>query len=109
MKPRVVQKINIPIDEMMIVQSITFCLVVSAHDNKWNNAGKVKAIGVHVSEPTIERNLSSLLPIAKVNPIVTPTKTVLLTFFNIYLFLVLGQPAYMIFSSTIWAGYKTKG
>lgn len=88
----------------MIVMSIAFCFGVSAHAFRWNKAGKVKAIGVQVSDPTTERKLSRLSPIPIVNKTVSPTKIVLVTFLDIYLFFVLAHPSYMIFSITILAG-----
>jgi len=77
----------------MIAQSIAFYFGVSAHAFRWNKAGKVNAMGVHVSEPTMARNLSNLLPIAIVNTIVNPTNKVLVEFLLIYRFLLLDHPA----------------
>lgn len=85
----------------MIAQSIALYLGVSAHAFKWNKAGKVNAMGVHVSEPTIARNLSNLLPINMVKTTVNPTSIVLVAFLLIYLYLLLDHPAYKIFSITI--------
>ena len=85
----------------MIAQSIAFSFGVYAHAFKWNSAGKVNAIGVQVSEPTIARNLSSFLPIAIVRTMVIPTSKVLVAFLLICLCLPLDHPAYRMFSITI--------
>ena len=76
-----------------MVQSIIFCFLVSAQAFKWNSAGNVKAMGVHVSDPTIPRNLSNLSPMAKVKAIVNATTIVLEAFLDHYLFFVFGQPS----------------
>ena len=67
---------------------------VLAHTLRWNRAGNKKAIGVHVSAPKIDKNLSTLSPSMRVNPTVKPTSIVLVTFLNIYLLRDLGHPVY---------------
>ena len=67
---------------------------VLAHTFKWKSAGNKKAIGVHVSAPKIDRNLSTLSPSKSVNPTVKPTRIVLVIFLNICLLRDLGQLGY---------------
>lgn len=62
---------------------------MSAQDFKWKTAGKVKATGVHDTDPRIERKEEVFWPIAIVNKTVKPTSKVRVTFFKNCLFLVL--------------------
>jgi len=80
-------------DIITIAQSMAFCFGVSAHAFRWKSAGKVKAIGVHVNDPIIAKNLSNFFPINIVTTIVNPTSKVLVEFLAIYLFLLLDQPS----------------
>lgn len=80
MMPRVVQKTIMTIETTTRVKSIAFCFVVFAHTLKWNRAGKVNAIGVHVSAPKIDKNLSSLSPKRMVRATVNATIIALLIF-----------------------------
>jgi hypothetical protein len=66
---------------------------VEATALRWNSAGNVKAIGVQVKAPTIDKNLSNLSPSKTVKQQVPNTKIVLEWFLNIYLFLDFYHPA----------------
>jgi len=88
-------------EKATMTKSMALCLGVVAHAFKWNKAGKVNAIGVHVKAPASERNLFSFVPIAIVNPTVTPTRKALDPFLLHCLLFVFGHPWNMIFSITI--------
>ena len=88
---------------------MNFQTLVSAHDFKWNRAGKVNAMGVQVKAPKMERNLSSLSPSRIVMATVAPTITVLVMFLSICLLLVFSILSYKMFSTMMFAGYKTSG
>ena len=72
--------------------SITLSAVDSAQAFKWKRAGKVKAIGVQVRAPTIDKNLSSLSPRRIVKHTVKNTRIVLELFLSICLFLDFFHP-----------------
>jgi len=55
-KPITEQNMKIMPEMAIIIQSITFSLVLSVHF-RWNAAGKVKAIGVQLKAPRIDRKL----------------------------------------------------
>jgi hypothetical protein len=84
--------------------STIFYILVSAHAFKWNKAGNVKAIGVHVTDPRIERNLSNLSPSKIVIQMQSPTTLALVIFLNICLFLDFSQPSKIMFSQIILTG-----
>ena len=85
-------------------QSRAFWDVVSAQAFRWNIAGKVNAIGVQVTEPRIDRNLSSLSPSMIVITTTTQITQVLVMFLLICLFLVFSQPSKRMFSIMILTG-----
>ena len=81
-------------DITSIDKSRAFYRGVSATALKWNRAGKVKAMGVQVTAPRIDRNLSSLSFSSTVTTTVAPTRTILLQFLLHCLFRDFGQLAY---------------
>ena len=81
---------------------MTLSAVVSAHAFKWKRAGKVKAIGVHVTDPRMAKNLSSLSPSKIVIITTKQTTTVLEIFLNLWRFLDFSHPSNKIFSKMIF-------
>ncbi len=65
-----------------------------AHVFKWKTAGKVKATGVHDTEPNIDKNEDVFYPIAIVKNIVNDTSKVRVMFLKNYLFFVLAIVGY---------------
>ena len=92
------------IDSVRMNMSMNFCFGVSALAFKWKRAGKVKAIGVHVTDPRMAKNLSSLSPSKIVIITTKQTTTVLEIFLNLCLFLDFSHPSNKIFSKMILTG-----
>ena len=77
--------------KIMIVQSTYLWNFVLAIYFKWNIAGNVNAIGVHVTAPNIPKNLPMLSPTSKVTTTVKSTSKNRVKFLVHYLFFVFGQ------------------
>ena len=99
----------IPAVTQTIVISMTFCVVVSAHALKWNKAGKVKAIGVQVRAPVIERKRSSLSLMMRATTQDMATMHVLVKFLHNYRLRVLGHDPNRYDSMMRLAGWITSG
>jgi hypothetical protein len=78
---------------MIIAKSIFFWQGVSAPALKWNMAGKIKAIGVHIKAPEMDKNLSRESKTRSPATIVKIIIILRVMFFSVCLFFDFGIPA----------------